>query len=293
MHKYTKTGFKPAELHLSRSSYLGNSSIFHLLNGDTPVSSPQLGELKEALMGAHKLNQAKKILVEQGSKDLARNERRHGSLYPDSEFLETYPRLGLVLILTHREEKFSKTPTYAGPALILARQTLDRNLFLLDLTTGCILKRSHRQVKPYASADFLNLPEDVRNTLQSILPLGIVHQGLEIPSMGQGLSTGEWTVDKKQIELSTVLRNILTVFRLIKDSLPGIEPATPYTINLDEEEDDEIAPPKEVRFHSPSQGLDFLTSPPEEPIPSPVPTQTLDLPHRPKRTIIKPARFRD
>ena len=144
--------------------------------------SQQLGELKGVLSEAHKLNQAKQTLLEQGSKDLARNERKHGSLDPDSKFLETYPRLGLVLVLTHRPEKLSKTPTYAGPALTLAQQVLDRNLFLLDLTTGYILKRSYRQVKPYVPAGFLNLPEDVRNTLQSILPLGTVHQGDEIPS---------------------------------------------------------------------------------------------------------------
>ena len=107
---------------------------------------------------------------------------------------------------------------------------LDRNLFLLDLTTGHILKRSYRQVKPYVPAEFLNLPEDVRNTLQSILPLGIVYQGDEVPSLGKGLSTGEWTIDRKQVELSTVLANILKIFSLIKDSLPEPEPATPYTI---------------------------------------------------------------
>ena len=156
--------------------------------------------------------------------------------------MDTYPRLGLVLVLTHRTEKLSKTPTYAGPALILARQVLDRNLFLLDLTTGHILKRSYRQVKPYVPAEFLNLPEDVRNTLQSILPLGIVYQGDEVPSLGKGLSTGEWTIDRRQVELSTVLANILKVFSLIKDSLPEPEPAIPYTITLGEEDEEDYKP---------------------------------------------------
>merc|ERR1712115_528005 len=184
-HKYTKTGFKPAELHLSTNTFLGNSSIFTLMNKNAPISSPQIGDLQEMLSDANKLNQAKKTLLEQGSKDLARNERKHDSLDPDSKFLETYPRLGLVLILTHRTEKLSKIPTYAGPALILARQVLDRNLFLLDLTNGHVLKKSYRQVKPYIPADFLNLPEDVRNTLQSILPLGMVYQGDEPPNLGK------------------------------------------------------------------------------------------------------------
>ena len=89
---------------------------------------------------------------------------------------------------------------------------------------------------------------------------------------------------KSQIELSTVLANILKVFRLIKDSLPGTEPATPYTITLGEEEEDyETDPPKEVRFH---------TSPPEEPILPPSLPQPTNLPQRPKRTIVKPDRFR-
>ena len=256
-----------------------------MLNEDTPVSSPQLGDLREALSEAHKLNQAKKTLLEQGSKDLARNERKHGSLDPDSKFLDTYPRLGLVLVLTHRTEKLSKTPTYTGPALILARQVLDRNLFLLDLTTGHILKRSYRQVKPYVPAEFLNLPEDVRNTLQSILPLGIVYQGDEVPSLGKGLSTGEWTIDRKQVELSTVLANILKVFSLIKDSLPESEPATPYTITLgdEDEEDSEPDPVKEVRFRTP------LPEKPELPPTHPQPTS---LPQRPKRIRIEPDRFK-
>ena len=286
-HKYTKTGFRPAELHLSTSTFLGNSSIFRLLNENAPISSPQIGDLQEVLSDANKLNQAKKTLLEQGSKDLARNERKHGSLDPDSKFLETYPRLGLVLILTHRTEKLSKIPTYAGPALILARQVLDRNLFLLDLTTGHILKRSYRQVKPYVPAEFLNLPEDVRNTLQSILPLGIVYQGDEAPNFGKGLSTGEWTIDRKQVELSTVLANILKVFSLIKDSLPEPEPATPYTITLgdeDEDEDDpEQDPAKEVRFRTPL---------PERPEAPPTNSPPSSPPQRPRRIRNEPDRFK-
>merc|ERR1712082_187816 len=120
---------RPAELHLSTSTFLGNSSIFRLLNENAPISSPQMGDLQEMLSDANKLNQAKKTLLEQGSKDLARNERKHGSLDPDSKFLETYPRLGLVLILTHRTEKLSKIPTYAGPALILALFIFCMSLF--------------------------------------------------------------------------------------------------------------------------------------------------------------------
>ena len=283
MHKYSRTGFRPAELHLSRSAYLGNNSIFHLISGDSPSLSPQLGELKEALEEARKLNQAKKTLLEEGAKDMAINERRHGILSPDSEFLEKYPRLGLVLILTHKKEKLSKTPTYVGPALILARQALDRNLFLLDLTSGHVLKRSYRQVKPYVSSEFLNLPEDVRDTLQAILPLGVILQGDEIPTLGEGLSTGDWTFDKKQHELSTVLANILQVFKLIKPSLPELVPTTPYVVDLTEEradsineepplseehieEDEEEAPPREVQFNIP---------PPSHPPPSP------DIPMRP------------
>ena len=105
--------------------------------------------------------------------------------------------------------------------------------------------------------------------------------------MGEGLFTGEWTIDKKQNELSTVLANILTVFRLIKDSLPGIQLDTPYIVDLAEEkeDEDETDPPKEVCFHNPS---------PEEPKPPPALPQNLDPPpHRPRRTIIKPARFRN
>ena len=285
-HKYTKTGFRPAELHLSTTAFLGNSTIFNLLNENAPISSPQIGDLQEMLSDANKLNQAKKTLLEQGSKDLARNERKHGSLDPDSKFLETYPRLGLVLILTHRTEKLSKIPTYAGPALILARQVLDRNLFLLDLTTGHVLKRSYRQVKPYVPAEFLNLPEDVRNTLQSILPLGMVYQGDESPNLGKGLTTGEWTTDKKQVELSTILANILKVFSLIKDSLPETEPVTPYTLTLGDEDEDEDSPEqdpaKEVRFHTPrpERSETLLTdSPPTSP------------PQRPKRLRNEPDRF--
>ena len=163
---------------------------------------------------------------------------------------------------------------------------LDRNLFLLDLTTGHVLKKSYRQVKPYIPADFLNLPEDVRNTLQSILPLGMVYQGDEPPNLGKGLSTGEWTTDKKQVELSTVLANILKVFSLIKDSLPEPEPATPYTLTLGDEDDDEDLPEqdpsKEVRFHIPQ---------PEEPETHPTNTLPTSLPQRPKRSRNPPERF--
>ena len=55
------------------------------------------------------------------------------------------------------------------------------------------------------------------------------------------------------MELSTVLANILKVFSLIKDSLPEPEPATPYTITLGEEDEEDYKtdPVKEVRFRTP------------------------------------------
>ena len=115
--------------------------------------------------------------------------------------------------------------------------------------------------------------------------MGIVYQGDEVPSLGKGLSTGEWTIDRRQVELSTVLANILKVFSLIKDSLPEPEPAIPYTITLGEEdeEDYEPDPVKEVRFRTP---------PPEELKLPPSHPQPTDLPQRPKRTRREPDRFR-
>ena len=115
--------------------------------------------------------------------------------------------------------------------------------------------------------------------------MGIVYQGDEVPSLGKGLSTGEWTIDRKQVELSTVLANILKVFSLIKDSLPESEPASPYTITLGEEdeEDSEPDPVKEVRFRTP------LPEKPELPPTHPQPTS---LPQRPKRIRIEPDRFK-
>ena len=59
-HVYLKIGFKPAEIYLSRSQYLGNSSLFKILSGEVSNLPPHLGELKEALQEAHKLNQARK-----------------------------------------------------------------------------------------------------------------------------------------------------------------------------------------------------------------------------------------
>ena len=286
-HVYSKTGFRPAELHLSRSQYLGRTSLFHIISGNDTNLSPQLEEIQEVLAEAHKLNQAQKKLMEESAKDLARNEKKHGTLSSDSEFLEKYPRLGLVLVQTHRKAKLTQMPIYIGPALILARQVLDRNLFLLDLTTGHILKRSYRQVKPYISSDFLNLPEDIRNTLQAVIPLGIITQGDEIPSLGSGLSTGEWTVDKKKPELTTVLANILQVFRLIKPSLPDFGPHEPFELNLDEEEEEVEDPPlpREVSF-------DLSTSSNTQPHTTTPPGQDLP-PARPKRTVLKPLRYRD
>ena len=54
----------PAELHLSTNTFLGNNSIFTLMNENAPISSPQIGDLQEMLSDANKLNQAKKTLLE-------------------------------------------------------------------------------------------------------------------------------------------------------------------------------------------------------------------------------------
>ena len=47
------------------------------------------------------------------------------------------------------------------------------------------------------SSEFLIFPSDDRNNLQAVLPLGIVSHGNEVPLIGDGLSTRDITVDKK------------------------------------------------------------------------------------------------
>ena len=282
MHQYARTGMFPAQLHLSRSQYLGRQSLFHLLGEDIDRLAQPLVELKLALEEAHSLNNAKQRILEEASRSQREDTRKHGTLLEDSIFLERFPRLGLVLLYTPQDKKFSQAPNYSGPALVLARQTLDRNLLLLHLATGQILKRSYRQVRSYLPNDFFNLPEEIRDTLQSVLPVGIVETGKEPPRRGEGLRTSrDIEVDHHKPELETVLYNILTIFNLIKDSLPSFETDSPEVISFDEEDGSapEEEPEKEVRFGEDEEGSHT--------------SEHLPTSDRPQRNRRLPARYRE
>ena len=150
-------------------------------------------------------------------------------------------------------------------------------------------------MKPYLPADFLNLPPDIRDALQAILPIGVIEDGYELPAQGTGLSTeaGVFDKDKKAFELKSVLANILQVFRLIKPSLPVMETDSSYSVPLEEDtESDPADEIKEVRFQLPptQETTDDTLTPIKTPDSSPViiPEQQ----RRPKRDIVRPALYR-
>ena len=135
-------------------------------------------------------------------------------------------------------------PRWVGPALILARQVLGRNLFLMNLVSGMIMKKSYRNVRPYLHPTYYNLTLEMRNSLQAAYPLCLAH-GAQDPNLvnPQGLHGMKDNFDLSRTLFTGVLRNILTIFSYIRDSLPQPGPSDPVTYYLDEPQDGPSAPP--------------------------------------------------
>ena len=246
---------------------------------------------------------------------------KHRTLTSDAKFLTKYPRFGLVLVKPLKTKKLTEHPRWIGPALILARQVVGRNLFLLHLTSGKIMKKSYRQVRSHLNGNYYNLPLETRSALQTAYPL-CLENGPSDPNKifpEQGSNPIIDNFDKKQPHFLPVLKNILNVFAKIRTSLPNCKPTNPTIYTLDDHEDEdspqtvtwdindtpeteptqeentsEQAPThqprkggtqKELSNPDPDYNPDYPTRPETE--------QSQPSDQRPKRNTSIPARFRD
>ena len=279
--KYRRTLKCPAQLHLSRSQYWGNSHLMNLVDYSTGITSAPMEEFQSNVRMARHMNDADRNFRKSMEQGARATENRHGSLKQDSKFLSQYPRFGLVLVKAPRKVKLSEPPQWAGPALILARQVTGRNLFLMHLSSGIILKKSYRHVRPYLHQSYYNLPLEIRESLQKAYPLCLEH-GVQDPNLIYPPTnpTGgiQNNFDFHRTNFSGVLQNILTAFSYIRDSLPKCTPADPSIYFLDNPNSQ--VPTKEVTMMTPD-------------LPTDRDDQQRMFPPRGKRTISKPLRFRD
>ena len=177
----------------------------------------------------------------------------------------------------------------------------------MSLDSGIIRKRSYRSVRPYLKPSYYNLPLEMRESLQAAHPLSLSH-GPRDPNLAHTSQASTDIFDSKAPAHTEALRNILTVFSRIADSLPKLGPSEPTTYFLDDPQDDEpITPQKTVTIEEPAdvnetnnnemeQTDEFNYDEPNYDEPENTedndPSQT-DETRRPQRNAGRPARYKD
>ena len=78
----------------------------------------------------------------------------------------------------------------------------------------------------------------MRDSLQAAYPLSLSH-GPKDPNLAHTSQTSTDIFDPKEHAHTEALRNILTVFSHIADSLPKLGPSEPATYLLDDPQEDE------------------------------------------------------
>ena len=140
----------------------------------------------------------------------------------------------------------------------------------------------------------------MREALQAAHPLTMSH-GPRDPNIAHTNQASTNIFDPKAPAHTEALRNILTVFSRIADSLPKLGPSEPTTYFLDDPQDDDELPRRTVTFKEPTdedesdndeieQTNEINYDEPEEEEEEEIdPPQT----RRPQRNAGKPARYRD
>ena len=181
----------------------------NLIGNSNDTLEPPLGEYHKTIKTARAINDADREYRSAIERGATREAHHHGKL-----LLTKYPRFGLVLYKAPQGPKLTVHTIWLGPALILARQTLGQNLFIMNLDSGIIMKKSYRSVRPYLKPSYYNLPLEMRDSLQAAYPLCLNH-GTQDPNLAHTSQPPTDIFDPKEHAHTEALRNILTVFSYI------------------------------------------------------------------------------
>jgi hypothetical protein len=105
--------------------------------------------------------------------------------------------------------------------MVISKQRVSRELFLLYLNTGNIMNRNVRPCREFLPVGYHNLPENIQNMINQEYPLSLSHNHYNNNRLQAPPPTDPGPTPISRTPFLKIFDNILTLFDLIKDSLPS------------------------------------------------------------------------
>ena len=207
-----QTKMTPAHIHLGALKHTNLSTYYNNLTGQNSAQ-PALKSLQDLLQLAHTYQEAERNRTHRQETCQAAHIKRHGILLTDEEFKTQYAPFTLVFLKAeHPTKKIDTNPPFNGPYLIIAHITQSRILYLFELLTGKVYKRSYRSMKSYLpSPQTLTLPTDILTTWLSEHPLQLIRATCQ---------TETTSTTDHNTSIQTILENLDELYNFLQPVLP-------------------------------------------------------------------------
>ena len=204
----------PAKMHLGILRFHNNQTMMTRIGDFQQEDIPRpIGKLQDLLTIAHNMKTAQENRVEH-EREQERNHLQAHKRINQKDISIQYPVLSIVM-LQNEYVTFTKTsqfPSLHGPHLILAHAPNRRNMYMMNLLEGVILKRSYRVIeKLMPSQEIFSTPNIMDWFHQH--PLQLVSRFTNREDKQPELSNDQYT---------RVLENISKVYQLLKPVLPTV-----------------------------------------------------------------------
>ena len=215
-----QTKVVPAALHLGSLTY-NNLSIFYDNLTRTESNQKQLKLMQQLIALAHTANTADNNHTKHQQKEEAKHTKQHGTVLTDEQFQREYAPFTLVFLKQeHPTKKIDHTPPFHGPYLIVTQILHSRILYLFELLTGKIYKRSYRSMIKYLpSPQTLTLPIDILGIWLNDHPLQLIQTACQTESV---------TPEERINNFQTILNNLEELYEFLAPVLPDATATRKY-----------------------------------------------------------------
>ena len=223
--KDPQSGQEPALIHLGILKTKNLNTFYNkITQPEVPIASKEIRQLQQLLALARQHLQAEKTRDLRNAKAERAHLRQHKTLLSDQQFqLQFQPLTLLFLRIEEVQKKTDATPFYTGPYIVVANILQSRVLYLYELLTGKIYKRSYRSVeKLMTNKEIPSLPIDILRTWMDYHPRQILHKHCKSQTQ---------TKEQAQATFKIILQNMDKLYRFLRPALPSAQ-ETLRTIEL-------------------------------------------------------------
>ena len=253
--KDSQTGVEPAILHLGVLKTRNLTNFYEKISTEeAPITTKQIKYLQQLLGMARTHAQAEKNRQTRNEKAEARHLRQHGKLLSDENFLQKFQPLTLVYLRVEENQgKSTRAPFFTGPFIVVANILHSRVLYIYELNTGKMYKRSYRSLQKYLPDKMLpSLPINILNTWMEYHPLQILNKRTQQESQSP---------EDAKIEFKNILLNMEKLYQFLSPAIPSAQ-ETQRTIQLYDEQT------KQLEEENP-EGIDHKQTESQTPEPYP------------------------